>query len=289
MKTVIIGSVDQMSADDIWLWAKSIRSTGYTDDIVLLSYRIPSEQLTKYKILIDTFGIELLSSDYDENAQPLNLVGPISNQTQNHIWRMRFFHIWQFLTDRTEYTHVINSDVRDIVFQRNPNEVLHTITNGVIGPAEGVKMMREDWNAKSVQECFGPYVWECAAKDFMIYNCGSWGGSANIVKWLALTIFMMSHRRANPGDQPAFNVLMNGLLKECGVAKHMGMNDEWACQCALTFEPSRKHLRGVLEHDIPVMGSDGIVRTASGLPYVIVHQYDRVPGWKDAIQHRLNS
>ena len=239
--------------------------------------------------MIEKYNIEVLSFDYDENANPLNLTGPISNYTQNHIWRMRFFHMWQFLTERVEYTHVINSDVRDVVFQRNPNDLLHTIDNGVIGPAEGVRMSHEMWNAKSVQDCFGPYVWEYAAKDFMIYNCGSWGGSANIIKWLALTIFMMSHQRPNPGDQPAFNVLMNGLLKECGVAKHMGMNDEWACQCALTFEPSRKHLREVLEHDTPVMGADGIVRNAQGTSYVIVHQYDRVPGWKETIHRRLHS
>jgi len=286
-KTAIIGSIDQLPANEIKLWADSIRKTGYEDDIILLSYRIPPDQLFAYKEVIEKYKIELLSFDYNENAQPLELSGPVSSQVQNHIWRMRFFHMWQFLSERTEYTHVINSDVRDVIFQRNPNEILKDVT-GVIAPAEGVRMIHEQWNAKSIQDCFGPYVWEYAAKDFMIYNCGSWGGSANIIKWLALTIFMMSHQRANPGDQPAFNILMNGLLKECNIAIHMDMDDEWACQCALTFEASRVHLRSVLEHEIPTMGSDGIVRNAKGTPYVIVHQYDRVPGWKELIQRRLS-
>lgn len=286
MKTAIIGSVDLLSASEIELWARSIRGTGYTDDIILLSYRIPADCHAEYRNLIQTYNIELLGFDYDENGRPLNLQGPVAQQTQNHIWRMRFFHMWQLLMERTEYTHVINSDVRDVVFQRNPNEVLHTV-QGVIAPAEGVQMQYESWNATSITECFGPYVWEYAAKEFNIYNCGSWGGEARIIKWLALTIFMMSHHRVNPGDQPSYNMLMNGLLKECGVVNQFTMNDEWACQCALTFEPHRSNLREVLQHKIPTIDANGIVRTADGVPYVMVHQYDRVPGWKEQIKQRI--
>jgi hypothetical protein len=36
MKTAIIGSVDLLPSDEVELWANSIRSTGYTDDIILL-------------------------------------------------------------------------------------------------------------------------------------------------------------------------------------------------------------------------------------------------------------
>jgi hypothetical protein len=284
MKTAIIGSVDLLPANDIEMWAKSIRQTGYSDDIILLSYRInPSENIS-YARLMDTYAIEILEFNHDEHGHKLNLSGPVSNQIQYHIWRMRFFHMWQFLTERTEYTHVINSDVRDVVFQRNPNEILKDL-RGVIAPAEGVRMSNEGWNAKSIYDCFGPYVWELAAKDFMVYNCGSWGGEANIIKWLALTIYAMSHQRANPGDQPAFNLLMNGLLKECGIAKEYTTSDEWACQGDAV---SNQEKLKVFEHVMPTVGNDGIVRNPSGVPYVLVHQYDRIPSWKVLIEKRLS-
>jgi hypothetical protein len=95
-KTAIIGSIDQLPANEIKLWADSIRKTGYEDDIILLSYRIPPDQLFAYKEVIEKYKIELLSFDYNENAQPLELSGPVSSQVQNHIWRMRFFQMWQF-------------------------------------------------------------------------------------------------------------------------------------------------------------------------------------------------
>jgi len=285
MKTAIIGSVDLLPTSEIETWAKSIRQTGYTDDIILLSYRIDPTENVSYKQLMETYGIEVLSFDYDENGNSLNLSGPVSNQVQHHIWRMRFFHMWQFLNERTEYTHVINSDVRDVIFQRNPNDFLKNVS-GIIAPAEGVRMVHENWNAKSVYDCFGPYVWELVAKDFMIYNCGSWAGEAKLVKWLALTIYTMTHQRANPGDQPAFNLLMNGLLKECGIAKEYTMSDEWACQCAII---TKQETLNVFEHQLPVLGDDGIVRNVNGTPYVLVHQYDRIPAWKTAISRRIHA
>lgn len=285
MKTVIIGSVDLLPANEIETWVKSIRKTGYVDDIVLFSYRIPPDEMSRYKELMDEYQIEVLGFDYDENAKALNLTGPVSQQVQHHIWRIRFFHMWQFLTERTEYTHVINSDVRDVIFQRDPNEVLQHVT-GVIAPAEGIRMSNEPWNAKSIYDCFGPYVWEYAAKDFMVYNCGSWGGNAKIIKWLALTIYTMTHQRVNPGDQPAFNLLMNGLLKECGVATEYTTSDEWACQCAVI---SNKQTVDFFEHEKPTLGPDGIVRNPTGTPYVLVHQYDRIPEWKSSIHRRIHA
>lgn len=285
MKTVIIGSVDLLPANNIELWAKSIRTTGYTDDIVLFSYRIATEELPRYQTLMEKYSIEVLEFNYDENGSPLDLVGPVSNQIQHHIWRMRFFHMWQFLTERTEYTHVVNSDVRDVIFQRNPNEILSGIS-GVIAPAEGIRMSNEPWNTKSIFDCFGPYVWELAAKDFMVYNCGSWGGSAKIIKWLALTLYTMTHNRLNPGDQPAFNLLMNGLLKECGIVLNYTTEDDWACQCAVFSNPNTVNH---FEHPFPTLGDDGVVRNPNGVPYVLVHQYDRIPEWKNVMIRRLNA
>jgi hypothetical protein len=55
--------------------------------------------------------------------------------------------------------------------------------------------------------------------------------------------------------------------------------DGWALNAHVTNKPDQMDEFGpYLLEDRPYM-EDGVVKTAEGKPFVIVHQYDRVPEW----------
>jgi hypothetical protein len=72
-------------------------------------------------------------------------------------------------------------------------------------------------------------------------------------------------------------------------------SDAWACQAGTTVDPSkiesfRPHLldaEPIFENGLVVTGRDSY-NYKKGTPFVIVHQYDRVPEWKKHVMETFN-
>ena len=81
-------------------------------------------------------------------------------------------------------------------------------------------------------------------------------------------------------DQAAFNVLLhNDLLP--GRIRRLRADEDFACHAGVNADPAK------LDRFLPALMTplprfeNGRVLTATGAPYCIVHQYDRVPAWRE--------
>lgn len=282
MKDLIIGAVDLYNWDKINAWAISIRESGFTGDVALLAYRVGDEVIDNAKKL----NINVYKIDHDAFGNAINHNAG-GRDTQCH--QLRFFHAWQLLgQDNTIYDNVIMTDVRDVIFQSNPSVWLERYkglnTSSVITTSsEGITFGNEPWNADNLIRGFGPLVHQSAI-NWPVYNVGVLAGPTQLMKNLFLSLYQMTYNRYIPSDQSAYNVLLQeGLLNRRFVSTTHRNN--WACQCGTMLDPEKAHYKPVLMDPIPVI-RDGRVYNHDNEPFVIVHQWDRVPELKSDIERR---
>ena len=214
--------------------------------------------------------------------------GNIVNQSQNAPHVERFIFIWDFLRkSKDTYRYVVVTDTRDVIFQKDPTEFLKSnlSANSIVCSSEGLDYQDEPWGSKNLLESFGPLVYD-ELKDKMIYNVGTIGGVSEYVKDMVFNILFNAINRPIPiCDQAVYNVLIQTQpLKD--VTYFAKQLDGWACQAGTTVDPSKiESFRPHLLEPEPRF-EDGIVKTSLGRPFAIVHQYDRVPEWKEYIKQK---
>ncbi|KKL11400.1 hypothetical protein LCGC14_2546220, partial [marine sediment metagenome] len=183
MKDLIFGAADNYIWEQIRPWAKSIRECGFKGDVVLLVYRGDVEDIAEHCAELD---IQVVVSSSDSLGQPINHNNR-GRDTQSH--QMRFFHLWQLLNNNAMadsdlravdyYRFVVTTDVRDVIFQRDPVDFLEPfLTQGVsqlLAPSEGIRYCNEPWGMDNLAQGFGPYVSE-ASKKMEIFNVGTIAG-----------------------------------------------------------------------------------------------------------------
>jgi hypothetical protein len=126
-------------------------------------------------------------------------------------------------------------------------------------------------------------------QDNEIYNAGTISGKFQSFLDLCTNIFLSSGGApANvPGgggpDQAALNVLLN-LKAYKDITNFAKSEDGYAAQLGTTADPRRiEQDRQFLLGPEPKMVGDEVC-TSTGIPFAIVHQYDRVPEWKKIIE-----
>lgn len=279
MRDLLIGGADLYGWDKIRIWATSAREAGFTGDIVLLGYRLaPSVMENAKKCNIDVYQI-----DYDSFGNAIVHEGS-GIPTQSH--QLRFFHAWQFLLENhTKYNNVIVTDVRDVVFQRNPSEYLASVLTEetpYVVSSEGILFENEPWNYQNLVLGFGPIIAE-QLKHEVAHNVGVLAGKSFAMKNLFLSLYSNTVGRYIPSDQSSFNVLLHqGLLTSCVKTNH---NDNWACQCGVVLDPEKPYFVPSLLEPQPVI-KDGLVYNHKGEQFYIVHQWDRIPQLKSAVERR---
>ena len=207
---------------------------------------------------------------------------------QPHV--VRFFNIFDYLKDNWQkYKYVVTTDVRDVIFQKNPFDYLEEELGNynIVCGSESVRYKNEPWGDENLLQCYGPYIHEIY-RDREIFNVGVLGGRSEYMKDLMLNIAVNSINRPIPiVDQAVFNLLINTQPYKDTVFFARQENG-WACQAGTVADPKcidrlRRHL---LEQE-PVW-KDGKAYSWNGALFTIVHQYDRVPEWNKVIQERYN-
>jgi hypothetical protein len=202
----------------------------------------------------------------------------------------RFFHIYQLLRDN-EYRYVITTDVKDVVFQRNPSKWLEeNLPEGVedlVFSSESMKYKDEPWGNQNLLETFGPQIYE-DFKNHTIFNVGVLAGHGYAMKDLMMNIFASCmHRPIKICDQSTFNFLIS-QHPYLSTSMYTRSEDGWACQLGTTADPSKlEQFRPFLLEPSPKMEGDKVL-TSEGIEYIIVHQYDRVPEWKKVIEAKYD-
>jgi hypothetical protein len=193
---------------------------------------------------------------------------------------LRFLSIYEFLHQNNHYDYVVTTDVKDVYFQKDPFVELDG--NLLVIASEGLKYKDEPWGNDNLYQAYGPYVYE-KFKDSVIYNVGTFGGEAEYVKDMVFHIFTNGINRPIPiVDQAVFNVLINTQPFKDSVVKTV----HWACEAGTVADPTKiDSFRPNLQCYEPTF-KDGIV-SYDGIPFAIVHQYDRVPEWKKFVQEKF--
>jgi len=207
----------------------------------------------------------------------------------------RFLAIYNYLKDTyQDYKFVVTTDVKDVYFQKNPFTWLeeNLIQLKLVAGSESMKYEDEPWGNENLMQAYGPYVHENFKKN-EIYNVGTIGGYAEYVKDLMFNIFFNSVNRPIPiVDQAVYNVLLNTQPYK-DITMFADQSDAWACQAGTTADPSkmeqfRPHLldaEPIFKNGLVLTGRDSY-NYRKETPFVIVHQYDRVPDWKKNVMEK---
>lgn len=291
-KDLIIGGASNYTWDDLKYWVNSIKKTRFDGDVAIVGTNMTKEtidKLTENGVMLSLYGKVQENGDVvaHSNGAP-------------HV--ERFFYMWNYLNslDPKQYTHLITTDTRDVIFQADPTQWLfeNSIDTFLVCSSEGLRYKNEPWGNKNLHDTFGPYFHNIL-KEKMIYNVGTIAGNFEFVRDLMLMIFQMSVNRPIPiVDQAVFNFLVS--INPYNMDTLFTNNsDNWAIQLGTTVEavkagrgdlgvifnddPSR--YEALYEDNQPVINEDGtVVNRIDGEKYVIVHQYDRVPHLKTKIE-----
>lgn len=284
MKDLIVTTISEnYNWVDIKNWIVSLKKTQYQGDILILAYNFKDDEKGYLQKLTDLGAIILQpSTDYRGNIVD-NFIwhsGEVNPENANRlIHNVRLFHVWQYFTEnnlKSEYNRVIFTDGRDVIFQTNPTEWLDTnMGKDILVPSEGILYANEPWNTNNALSNYGPYVYEYLLKDKLACNVGTFAIKASICKDLCLILYLMSNNTGH-ADQPSFNILTSTLLKD--KCQWVDYNDSWALQI------------GTIVNDLDryVKFENGIINsTKTNKPYCLIHQYDRVPKYKNYFDNNI--
>jgi hypothetical protein len=272
-KDMIVGGFSGYNWDKIKYWVNSINKCGFDGTKVMIAVDVQPDLVKK-----------LVENDFVVIST--NMIPNIPIHVQ------RFFHIWNFLRSISadeQPRYVITTDVKDVVFQKNPSLWLEQNIEDkkLIAASESMKYKDEAWGNDNLMQAFGPWFHQLY-KDNEIFNVGTIAGTHEIVRDLCLMIFQMSINRPIPiVDQAVYNFLLwNEPYRSA--TKFVRSEDSWAAQLGTTADPSKiNQFRPYLVEDTPIMKEQKVL-TSKEKEFTIVHQYDRVPEWKLVIENKYS-
>lgn len=272
MKDLILASISNYTYDKVKCWLNSLKQSGFDGDIIMVCLDVDEDAVNK----IHEQGVEV----YYGSLQP--------NQ---HIVVERFYYYWAILSELQEkYRFVICTDVSDVIFQRDPSRWLdfNVRYECIIASSESIKYKDEVWGYHNIRNTFGERIGN-ELNDNIICNAGVIAGRPKKLEQLFKLIYFMCDNRPSQvmggggPDQAAYNIALTNSLFEDDlffVPSEMG----WAAQLGTTGDPHKlPRYEPLLVEPKPIF-KDGMVCTSNGEPFYIVHQYNRVPEIKAALE-----
>lgn len=263
MKDCVIGGCYNYNYDQIKYWINSINRCGFEGDKVLIIFDA-SEELVKQ---VEDQGFIVVRETMDPNVAP-------------HV--MRFIHIHNYLAQH-DYRFVITTDVRDVVFQKNPIPWMerNLQNRNLVVSSECLKYKDEPWGNQNLYDTYGPYIYS-KYKDNIIYNVGVWGGRGEFVRDTCLDIAVNCiNRPVKVCDQAVFNFMIQSAVYRNNTL-FATMNHGWAAHLGTTADPSKMHYfkPNLLENEAMF---DGKTVSSAHTDCIFAHQYDRTP-WRYDIE-----
>ena len=283
MNDIVVGCITGYNFDKIKPWVNSLDNCGFDGTKAMICYNVDYDtvdELVKRNYSILAFG-------KDEENRKLNY--PKENFS---IVVERFLHLWYLLKRfKGQYKNIITTDVKDVIFQTNPSEWLDkNLGDKQINVAcESIRYKDENWGTNNLMKSFGTLIHE-ECNENLIYNAGTISGNFDTMVDFFLNIYMLcngtQHFIEGGGgpDQAALNVLLN-MKSYKDITNFAKSEDGWAAQLGTTG-PQIAHQYGdkIVEPN-PILEGD-MVCTSNGTPFALVHQYDRVPEWKEIIEKK---
>jgi hypothetical protein len=278
MKDCIVGCATNYDWSKLKYWVNSINASGFEGDKVLVLMNCDKDTVQK----VTDAGFSIIA--FNQDAE-----GNLTYQSQLMVHVERFIHIYKLLKDNL-YRYVITTDVKDVIFQKNPSTWLEenlSDKEDLVFASESIKYKDEPWGRENLTQCYGQGIYE-DFKNNTIFNVGVLAGRGYAMRDLVLQLFLNCLNRPIPiVDQAVFNVM---------ISRHPYLNSSmyttsetgWACQLGTTADPSKiNSFRPYLLEPSPKLEDDKVV-TSEGIEYTIVHQYDRCPEWKKVIEAKYD-
>jgi hypothetical protein len=284
-KDLIIGSFTNYDWDKIKYWCNSIDSSGFSGDKAMLVYN--SDSATVRKLSEQNFKLFAFNQD--------PTTGDVFYQGQLIIVVERFFHLHHFLNQllqQEDYRYVIHTDVKDVVFQRNPSDWLTENMDDakILASCESLRYQHEPWGDENLRNSF-PWVYD-KMKNNPIWNCGVQAGVPTTMKDLWLAIYLLSvgsqhTTKVHNPDQAAYNVLLN-LEPYRSITKYVMSEHSWACQAGTSYDPAKMAtFKPHLLEPQPTWDGENAC-TSKGTMHTVLHQYDRIPDWKSIVEKKYS-
>jgi hypothetical protein len=269
-KNLIIGAFTDYNYNQLKPWCESIDRCGFVGDKALVVGNSSEETINK--LIKNNFIVIKMDQQLMKEA-PIHVA--------------RFLSIYNFLKENWQkYNYIITTDVKDIYFQTDPIAWLKSNLKDkkIVAGSESMLYGDEPWNSQNFMQTYGSYLYE-KFKYNEIYNVGTIGGESEYVKDLVLNIFYNAINRPIPFcDQPVFNVLIQTKPYK-DIMYFAKQSDGWVCQAGTTVDPLKiESFRPFLLEKEPFF-ENGVVKNFLNKPFVMVHQYDRVPQWKEHIKN----
>lgn len=267
-KDLILGAFDNYNYSILAPWVNSIKESGFSGDIVLVCFNASFETVDK---LLEK-GVKVVACEKADHGYV--------HQSNMPIHTERFFHFFNILKDHAvNYRYVITTDAKDVVFQSNPSDWLEENighNDYIVASSESIRYKDEPWGNENMEKCFGPYFHDYF-KHNQIYNVGVIAGEATMMRDICLNIFLMSTNRPYPiVDQAVWNAMLYTIPYQ-QATQFTDMSDGWAVHLGTTMDPTKiENFRPVLTEMEPDIVENQVVNW-EGVPFVIVHQWDRVP------------
>lgn len=258
MKHTILGCITKYRVEDIRPYVESIKQSGFDGDKLMLCYDIPNETI-----------------EYLQNNDWLIVQGEI----QEHVILQRFRDVYALL-HQYETDIIIWTDVKDVVFQKNPIEWLDKNMKGeILALSESVIFKDEPWACINSGTSF-PMEWEWLQHKTS-YCAGMIVGKKEAIRDLFIDIYRWSKTTANPeqlSDQAAYNVLIN-LNQYKNIVQFVNQEEGLATQLGVVF--MRDNTQKITEPR-PIY-RDGKFYNQKNEDFYMVHQYDRHPQVKQEV------
>jgi len=280
-KSLILGVIRRLTPKSLSPFVESLRSTGYSGDCVFFSTSTSHATLD----YLHDHGIQTMPFCYPaiRNHQPFlygwNLWKLLLNQLNSRelqlklarlVWDLffvRFLLARNFLLVHPEYSQIMLTDVRDVVFQRDPFEWMQG-RKGLFcfAEMEGRTIGECKSNSRMVREVFGEDGWE-QLQGFQISCAGvTFGTRVELIgyleRFLDLALGALSLRPCSGSDQGIHNRIVHlENLEDLTLLDNEGPVFTMGC-----VPPESIRLNEL-----------GEVVNKHGDVYPVLHQYDRFP------------
>jgi hypothetical protein len=265
-KHLVIASCQGYDYKKISTWINSLNSCGFKGDKVIIGIDISNE--LKQQIIN--------SGAYCYRAK--------SSENKNR-FAERFKHFANFLKIfKQSYDYVISTDIKDVVFQKNPEEwVENNIQNyDIISSSESIKFKNENWNKYHLYATLGNEIGK-SLENHEVQNVGILAGKIDFI--IEICEYLYSNRLENietGGDQALFNYIIYNELKEKTL--FTSLEDGWSLNCGvIACDRTENEFKNYLTNKPPYMDKDNIIRNHKHEEIYIIHQYDRNSLWKDIL------
>ena len=250
-KDLIISASTKYTKVELNNYIKSINQSGFDGDKIMLVYDITPETINWLK----------------ENGWEV-----FQGELSGHIHMNRLISIYAILKQLNKsYRYIITTDVRDVVFQKNPSTYLEeNLKKDILVSSENVTYENEPWGTKNILEGYGSFYFDIF-KEKLSCNVGVLAGKSDAIKDLLLLNYLVSQsgNTQHFTDQSSFNFIINNYLIKDKIQIE-GLETNWALQLGTMNNPN-------------LIGTIGKFKLED---YYIIHQYDRIPELNQTIYNK---